>query len=67
MKMRIEFLNGMQMQMPQGLLGSLTGVPLCKEPEASQGTCSAASLIGHTQVLTGAGQTPFLVTGARCS
>ncbi len=27
-----EFLNGLQMQMPPGLLGSLTGIPLCKEP-----------------------------------
>jgi hypothetical protein len=60
-----EFLNGLQMQMPQGLLGSLTGIPLCKEPEASQGTCPEGSLIGHTQVLTGPGQTPFLVTGGK--
>jgi hypothetical protein len=60
-----EFLNGLQMQMPEGLTGSLTGVPLCKEPEASLGTCGAGSLIGHTQVLTGPGQTPFLVTGGQ--
>jgi hypothetical protein len=60
-----EFLNGLQLQMPQGLLGSLTGIPLCKEPQASQGTCSEGSLIGHTQVLTGPGQTPFLVTGGK--
>jgi hypothetical protein len=60
-----EFLNGLQMQMPEGLSGSLTGIPLCKEPEASQGACPAASLIGQTQVLTGPGQTPFLVTGGQ--
>ncbi len=60
-----EFLNGLQLQMPMGLLGSLAGIPLCKEPEASVGTCAAASLIGHTQVLTGPGQTPFLVTGGQ--
>jgi hypothetical protein len=60
-----EFLNGLQMQMPSGLLGSLTGIPLCKEPAASLGTCSAGSLIGHTQVLTGPGATPFLVTGGQ--
>jgi hypothetical protein len=62
---RDEFLNGLQMQMPAGLLGSLTGIPLCKEPEAAQGTCPQASLIGHTQVLTGPGGTPFLVTGGQ--
>jgi hypothetical protein len=60
-----QFLNGLQIQTPEGLSGSLTGIPLCKEPEASLGTCSAASLIGHTQVLTGPGQTPFLVTGGQ--
>ncbi len=62
---RDEFLNGLQMQMPPGLLGSLKGVPLCKEPQAALGTCSEDSLIGHTQVLTGPGQTPFLVTGGK--
>jgi hypothetical protein len=60
-----EFLNGLQMQMPSGLTGSLTGVPLCKEPEASLGTCGDGSLIGHTQILTGPGQTPYLVTGGK--
>jgi hypothetical protein len=60
-----EFLNGLQMQMPPGLLGSLAGVPLCKEPQAAEGTCGQESLIGHTQVLTGPGATPFLVTGGQ--
>jgi hypothetical protein len=60
-----EFLNGLQMQMPPGLLGSLSGVPLCKEPQAMEGTCGQESLIGHTQVLTGPGADPFLVTGGQ--
>lgn len=60
-----EFLDGLQMQMPAGLLGSLRNVPLCKEPQAATGNCSEDSLIGHTQVLLGPGQTPFLVTGGR--
>jgi hypothetical protein len=60
-----EFLNGIQIQMPPGLLGSLIGVPLCKEPQAAQGTCGPESLIGHTQVLTGPGADPFLVTGGQ--
>jgi hypothetical protein len=58
-----EFLNGLQMQMPPGMLGSLAGIPLCREPQAAEGTCGQGSLIGHTQALTGPGQTPFLVTG----
>jgi hypothetical protein len=60
-----EFLDGLQMQMPPGLLGSLAAVPLCPEPRAAAGTCGAASLIGHTQVLTGPGADPFLVTGGQ--
>jgi hypothetical protein len=58
-----EFLNGLQMRMPPGLLGSLAKVPLCKEPQATEGACGQESLIGHTQVLTGAGADPFLVSG----
>jgi hypothetical protein len=60
-----ELLNGLQMQMPPGLLGSLANVPLCGEPQAAEGTCSQESLIGHVQVLTGPGPTPFLVTGGK--
>jgi hypothetical protein len=60
-----EFLNGLQMQMPAGMLGSLAGIPLCRERQAEEGSCGQESLIGHTQVLTGPGQTPFLVTGGQ--
>ena len=54
-------LGGLTMTMPPGLLGSLTGVPLCGEPQAAQGTCSAASLIGHLTVGAGAGPNPLYV------
>ncbi|MGC2373973.1 MAG: hypothetical protein WA484_08885 [Solirubrobacteraceae bacterium] len=60
-----EFLNGLQMHMPPGVIGSVSGVPLCKEPQAAEGTCAPESLIGHTQVLTGPGADPFLVTGGQ--
>ena len=60
-----QYLAGVQLRTPPGLLGSLATVPLCPEPQASQGTCGAGSLIGHTQVLTGPGAEPFLVTGGQ--
>jgi hypothetical protein len=60
-----QFLGGLELHMPPGLLGSLAHVPLCPEPQASQGTCPQQSLIGHTQVLTGPGADPFLVTGGQ--
>jgi hypothetical protein len=60
-----QFLGGLQLRMPPGLLGKVSTVTLCKEPQAAQGECPAESLIGHVQVLTGPGQTPFLVTGGQ--
>jgi hypothetical protein len=59
------FLSGVQVRMPPGLLGMLSRVSLCGEPQAAQGTCGPESLIGHTQVLTGPGAEPFLVTGGQ--
>jgi hypothetical protein len=60
-----QFLGGLELHMPPGLVGSIAHVPLCPEPQASQGTCGPQSLIGHTQVLTGPGTNPFLVTGGQ--
>jgi hypothetical protein len=60
-----EFLAGLKMQMPPGVLGMLSSVSLCGEPQASRGTCSADSQIGHVQVLTGPGAEPFLVTDGK--
>ena len=56
-------LAGIQVHMPPGLLGTLTGVPLCGEPQASSGTCSAASEIGSMTVAAGAGSHPFYEKG----
>jgi hypothetical protein len=58
-------LQGIRLQMPPGLSGVLTGVTLCPEPQASQGTCRPDSLIGETTVSVGLGVSPFSVTGGR--
>jgi hypothetical protein len=52
-----------QVSTPPGLLGSLTGVVLCGEPQARQGTCGPESLVGSITVGVGAGSNPYYVTG----
>jgi hypothetical protein len=51
----------LQFKTPEGLLGMISRVPLCPEPQASQGTCSAASQIGHSVVAAGPGPYPLVV------
>jgi hypothetical protein len=60
-----EFLNGIQLQMPPGLIGMLSKVKLCGEPQAAEGTCGPESEIGETSVETGPGADPFLVKGGK--
>jgi hypothetical protein len=56
--------EGLQFKTPKGLLGTLSNVPLCPEPQAAAGTCSAASQIGYTVVGAGAGPAPLYVPQA---
>jgi hypothetical protein len=52
-------IDHVQVKTPPGLLGTLANVPLCGESQASQGTCSAASRIGHVTVGVGSGAAPL--------
>jgi DNA-binding beta-propeller fold protein YncE len=54
-----QLVNHVQVTAPPGLLGTLREVPLCPEPQASEGTCSSASKIGHTIVAVGSGAAPL--------
>jgi hypothetical protein len=58
-------LRSVQLHMSPGLSGLLTGIELCGEPQAEEGTCGPESLIGETTVSVGVGGSPFTVTGGR--
>jgi len=51
-------LRGIQVVLPPGLLGMLSRVTPCGEPQAQQGQCPPASQIGTTTVAAGAGTAP---------
>lgn len=53
--------SSLQFKTPKGLLGVIGKVPLCQDPQASQGTCSPASQIGHTVVQAGPGPYPLVI------
>jgi hypothetical protein len=54
-------IGSLQFKTPEGLLGMISKVPLCPEPQASEGTCFSASQIGHTVVEAGPGPYPLVV------
>jgi hypothetical protein len=58
-------LKSVQLHMPAGLSGVLSGVTLCGEAQANAGTCGAGSLIGETTVSVGLGNSPYTVKGGK--
>jgi hypothetical protein len=50
-------------QLPNGLLATIAGVPQCSATAASTGTCPVGSRIGSVTAAAGAGTDPFAVTG----
>jgi hypothetical protein len=60
---RDQYIKGVRLHTPPGLLGMLSSVPLCGEPQAQSGQCPAASRIGTTMVASGAGSHPFEIRG----
>ncbi len=61
---REQSIGSLAVQLPAGLLAMVSKVPLCPEPQASQGACGPQSLIGSTTVAVGAGSHPYYVKGS---
>ena len=57
--------GALELHMPPGLSGMLSGVELCGEAQADAGTCESGSLIGETTVSVGLGEDPYSVTGGK--
>jgi hypothetical protein len=60
---REQYVKGVQVHTPPGLLGMLSSVQLCEEPLATSGHCPESSRIGTTTVASGAGSHPFEISG----
>jgi hypothetical protein len=56
-------LSGVEARTPPGLLGALSAVTLCGEPQAAAGACGEESLIGHVHVAAGSGSQPLWQEG----
>jgi hypothetical protein len=56
-------LSAFTAQFPPGLVGLLKTVPLCPEPQASEGACAQASEVGTATIGAGAGPQPLYVSG----
>jgi hypothetical protein len=58
-------LGSVNVTTPPGLLGILTNVVQCPEPQAQKGECGPESLIGETSAALGVGPEPYWVTGGK--
>ena len=56
--------KGLDVTLPEGVLGAVGSVPLCPEVSASAGACSADSQVGRVVVTAGAGASPLNVPQA---
>jgi hypothetical protein len=52
-------LRGFELQLPDGELAKIKGVPLCSDPAADAGSCPVESAIGHLSASTGPGPDPL--------
>jgi hypothetical protein len=59
-----EDLDAIDVQTPGAVASMFSEVPVCGEPDASQGTCPASSRIGTATAAVGLGPAPYYLGGA---
>ena len=57
-------LGSVTVHLPTGIAALLSAVKPCPEPQASQQSCGAESLIGHSTAISGLGSEPISLSGA---
>lgn len=58
-----QYLSRVSTTLPAGLVGPISAVTLCGEPQANQGTCPETSRIGTANVTAGSGPEPYPFSG----
>ena len=58
-------MQSVEAHLPPGMLGVLSNIELCPEPQANLGECGPNSLIGETTVSVGVGNQPYTVSGGK--
>jgi hypothetical protein len=58
-----QYLSHVSTSLPLGLVGKIPTVPLCPEPQASNGECSSESQIGTATTTVGTGIAPIQFSG----
>ena len=61
---RQQYMSGLTIEMPPGLIGKLKDIPLCPDEQANAGTCGIESRIGTATVGAGPGSNPFFIDGS---
>jgi len=61
---RQQYMSGLTIEMPPGLIGKLKDIPLCPDDRANAGTCGIESRIGTATAGAGPGSNPFFIDGS---
>jgi hypothetical protein len=61
---RQQYMSGLTIEMPPGLIGKLKDVAQCPDAQANAGTCGIESRVGTATVGAGPGSNPFYLQGS---